>query len=153
MIINQQRIFADSYQFYVFDSSCNHYKELSWENNTKLKYDYIASDSAIYVSTVSDLNDHRLRVYTNEEPVDCKYQRVFKRQININSGKLIISSPSCSEDEEIIIKLKKGTYSISICSNSIGKDLFSYGEKYQEEMSEDEYLMHDCFEYYDIYIQ
>ena len=130
MLIHTERIFADHYQFYIFDSNYAHLNDnsLNWESTDKLEYNYIANDKAIYVSTVADLNDHRLRIYENEKPETGKYERIFEHQLNVDSGKLVISTPINTQDDDIVINLKKKQYTIFVCSNSIGKDFFSFDQ-------------------------
>jgi|JI8StandDraft_1071087.scaffolds.fasta_scaffold303709_1 hypothetical protein len=147
------KIFADHYQFYIFDSAYDHYSNvrLDWRNEETESYGYLKTEHCIYVSTVSDLNSHRVRVYVNEGQ-HLVYERKFESLINIPSGRLIISAPANSEDDDLAIPLESGLYKITICSNSIGKDMLSYDARYDENMSDDEYLKHDEFEYYDIFL-
>ncbi len=62
------RIFADHYQFYIYDSDYDHYSDerLNWVSATAKDFGYISTEKAIYVKTVSDLNDHRIRVFINQ---------------------------------------------------------------------------------------
>jgi hypothetical protein len=147
------RIFADHYQFYVYDSSDDHYSDdrLDWKKNEKEPYGYMRTERAIYVSTVADLNDHRVRIYPDELPTQ-SYERMYTTTIDIPSGKLIISAPANGPDEDFILPVPPGEYDISICSNAIGKDMLSYPEGDCEEMNDEDYLTHDDFEYYDIYL-
>ncbi|WDE96339.1 hypothetical protein PQO03_11525 [Lentisphaera profundi] len=110
----------------------------------------MATDQAIYVSTVADLNDHRLRVYIDESP-DKSYERTFQKNLNITSGTLVVSAPANSGDDDLKINLNNGEYIITVCSNSIGKDVYTYDED-GEEMEDEEYFQHDEYEYYDVYI-
>ncbi len=98
-----------------------------------------------------DLNDHSVRIYPDEHPRQT-YERMYTTTIHIPSGKLMISAPANSPDEDFILPVPPGEYSISICSNSVGKDILSYEENDCGEMDDEEYLAHDEFEYYDIYL-
>lgn len=152
MLIHTERIFADHYQFYIFDSAYNHFDNLDWNLNKKEKYGYISTDKGLYVLTVSDLNDHRLRIYKDEKPIISNYERFFEHQLTIDSGILVISTPINTDEDDIKITLDKGKYKIFICSNSIGKDLSSFKDNYDDELSDKEYNSYDIFEYYDLYI-
>ncbi len=154
MLALQTRIFADHYQFYVHDSEYEHYDDsrLDWTEGKKLEFGYMATEQAIYVSTKADLNDHCVNVFIDETPNKSNYERCFVHTLEIPSGKLLISSPS-GEDEEDSIKIEKGKYKISLCGKNIGKDMFSFNEEFDEEMSDEEYCKLDKFESYDIYIE
>jgi len=147
------RTFADHYQFYVYDSEHDHYsdKELDWQTSEKKEYGYLAVEKAIYVSTVASLNDHRVRVFVEDYPKE-KYERQFKWKLDLPSGKLVLSAPANSEEDDVFIEVEPGRYQVFVCSNSIGKDMFSYEHEYDEEMGDEEYFKHDEFEYYDIYV-
>lgn len=152
MLVFQERIFASHYQFYIFDKGYEHSENLNWESSPKLDFDYLGDSKSIYVKTLSDLNDHRLRIYNNDKPINKKYERIFKHSIKCSTGSLIISTPIDTDEDDIKIDLKPGTYTIYVCSSSLGKDFFSYDKKYNEDMSDNEYMSYDIFEYYDLYI-
>lgn len=147
------RIFTDHYQFYIYDSDYDHYSDerLNWVSAIAKDFGYISTEKAIYVKTVSDLNDHRIRVFINQEP-SISYERVFSSNIELESGKLIVSAPANDEENDFVLPLEPGSYKISVCGNSIGKDMFSFDTEYYEEMEDSEYFKHDEFENYDIYL-
>ncbi len=148
-----KRIFASHYQFYIYDSDFDDFlnPRLDWIEAEREKFGYLSTEKVIYVSTVSDLNDHRLRVFLEQTPSEI-YERIYERNLLLESGVLIISAPANNETDDLKINLQKGVYKISVCSNSIGKDMFSYDHNYNEEMSDEEYFEHDEFESYDIFI-
>ena len=154
MLKLQSRIFASNYQFYIHDADYEHYDDprLSWSDGEKLKYGYLATESAIYISTKSDLNDHCVKVYVGEIPETNQYESVFDHKLEIISGRLLISSPS-GEDLDDSIELPNGTYRVSVCGKNIGKDMFSYSEEFDEEMDDDEYCNLNKFEAYDVFIE
>jgi hypothetical protein len=148
-----KRIFASHYQFYIFDSNFDDFlnPRLDWMEAEREKFGYLSTKNAIYVSTVADLNDHRLRVFLEQTPSN-NYERIYERNLLLESGVLVISAPANDEADDLKINLQKGVYKIFVCSNSIGKDMFSYEHDYEEEMSDEEYFEHDEFENYDIFI-
>lgn len=154
MLKLQTRIFADHYQFYIHDAEYRHYedKRLDWNAGKKLAHGYMATEHAIYVSTKADLNDHCVKVYLLESPNKSRYETIFEGNIEIPSGKLLLSSP-CGEDDEDLIQLDKGKYRITVCGENIGKDMFSYSEDFEEDMSDEEYCRLNKFESYDIFLE
>jgi len=150
----QSRIFADHYQFYIHDAEYEHYNDsrLDWKEGKKLEYGYMATEKAIYVSTKADLNDHCIKIYINESPIKSNYETNFTTTLEITSGKLLLSSPSGEYDEDQI-EIANGTYKVSVCGKNIGKDMFSYNEEFDEEMSDNEYCNLEKFESYDIFIK
>ena len=101
------------------------------------------------------MNDHRLRVIINETPTT-DYERIYKRSLQIESGCLVISAPANSEEDDIVITLNKGNYLIFVCSNSVGKDIFSYNTEYSDEMTNEEYFGAEqiaAFQNHDIFLK
>jgi len=147
------RIFADHYQFYIYDSEYKHFSDdrLNWITAEREQFGYISTEMAIYVSTVADLNSHRLRVYLGEEP-NAEYERVYSRDLAIPSGRVVISAPANEESDDLRLSVEKGNYTVFVCSNSIGKDMLSYDVEYDDDMTDEEYVKHDEFEYYDIFL-
>jgi len=154
MHLLKSRIFADHYQFYIHDADYKHYEDerLNWIEGIKLEYGYMATEKAIYVSTKADLNDHCVNVYLSESPDESKYETIFRGYIDIPSGKLQFSSP-CGEYDEDQTEIEKGKYKIAICGRNIGKDMFSYSEKFDEEMSDEAYCGLSKFESYDVFLE
>ena len=144
MLIKTDRIFADHYQFYIYDSAYDHYSDdrLQWTDENRVEFGYLTTDKAIYVNTSAGLNDHRARVYIDEKPELDRYERVFSRDLAIPSGVLTISAPADSDEDKLNISIAPGNYSVKICSNSIGKDLFTFDDD-GEEMEDEEYFKHD----------
>lgn len=154
MFALQTRIFADHHQFYIHDSEYEHYDDsrLNWMDGEKLDYGYMATEQAIYIPTKASLNDHCVKIFIDETPIKSNYETCFTHNLEISSGTLLISSPS-GEDEKDALKIDKGNYKITICGKNIGKDMFSFDENFNEEMSDEEYCNLDKFESYDIYIE
>jgi len=148
-----KRIFASHYQFYIYDSDFDDFlnPRLDWMEAEREKFGYLSTEKAIYVSTVADLNDHRLRVFLEQIPSD-NYERIYEQSLLLESGALVISAPANNDADDLMINLQNGLYKIFVCSNSIGKDMFSYDHDYNEEMSDEEYFEHEEFENYDIFI-
>lgn len=152
MLAKIARMFADHYQLHIYDSNYDHYNDprLQWNDTNRGEFGYLATERAIYVSTVADLNDHRMRVYLNQLP-STEYERVFVRELVVTSGILVFSGIADTEDEKVRVSLEPGKHRIHVCGNSIGKDEYSYDIDAQD-LSNDEYFKHDEFEYYDIFV-
>ncbi|MEI4550233.1 hypothetical protein [Pseudoalteromonas spongiae] len=96
------RIFADHYQFYIYDYDHYSNERLNWVSATAKDFGYISTEKAIYVKTVSDLNDHRIRVFINQEP-SISYEQVFSSNIEFESDKLIVSAPANDEENDFVL--------------------------------------------------
>lgn len=154
MLLLQTRIFASHYQFYIHDSEYEHYDDvrLNWSEGEKLEYGYMATEHAIYISTKSDLNDHRVRIYLGRPENVTVYETCFFHNLEIPSGILQLSSPSGEYEDDVVV-LEKRKYNVSILGKCVGKDMFSYEEQFNEEMTDQEYFNFELFEIYDIYIE
>lgn len=154
MLTTSSRIFADHHQFYVYDSDYDHYNDpnLDWNTAERLDFGYLATNKAIYISTVASSNSHRLRVFIGEQP-SFNYERVFQFTLLLNSGALAISAPANEPEDDLMVKLEPGAYRLSICSSAIGADELSLFPNRKEPMTDDEFLTHDDFEYYDLFVQ
>ncbi len=147
------RVFADHYQFYLHDSGYDHFSDpkLEWKEENRQEHGYLATDKAIYVSTVAHLNDHRVRIYLGGLPEEHSYERTFVREVHVESGRLVLSALANNPDENVVIDLEPGVYCVSVCGNAIGKDQYSF-EPDGDFIEDEDYLANDAFEHYDIYI-
>jgi|GEM_PF-7047720 len=147
------RLFCEFYQFYLYDSEYDHGSDerLAWTDENRQEHGYLSTERAIYVSTVADLNDHRVRVYIDEKR-NAEYERVFSRKISIDSGVLVLSGVGYEEEERSAITLSAGLYSVEICGNAIGKDALTFDPKAEEEEDDEQFFKHDEYEHYDIFL-
>jgi len=154
MLVAKERIFADHYQFYLFDSRYEHFSDpkLEWTEDNRLEHGYLASDKGIYVSTVSDLNDHRVRVYLDEDPRINTDDKVFIRDIQLESGVLKISAISNLPEDDVSVTLEKGFFTVTVVCRNAGVDLYTLDPE-GEYMEDEAYLALDEFEHYDIFLK
>lgn len=154
MHITTTKIFADHYQFYIFDAEFDHYSEprLDWSQPDRLEYGYLATERAIYVSTVADLNSHRLRVFQNESPTQ-QYERIFSVELEIEGNAIQVSAPANSPEDDLIIPVSPGHYLISVCSNHVGIDELTVLPDNEEPLSDEEFLSREDIECYDVFIE
>src|SRR5690349_6440120 len=101
-----KRIFASHYQFYIFDSNFDDFlnPQLDWMEAEREEFGYLSTENAIYVSTVSGLNDHRLRVFIEQTPSKT-YERIYGRNLLLESGVLVISAPANNDADDLKINL------------------------------------------------
>lgn len=85
------RVFADHYQFYVSDRGADLFSAaLQWTPETS-ELGYCADDSAIYVGTSADLNDHWVEVFVSEvEPDLGEAERVVLLPLSLNFGFTVV---------------------------------------------------------------
>ena len=147
-------IFADHHQFYVYDSSYDHYGDprLDWKQAPRLAYGYLATERAVYVSTVAALHTHRLRVFVNQAP-GAGYKRVFSADLSIDSGTLAISAPANDREDDVLIDLPAGAYRLSVCSNNLGTDELNVEPDRDEPLDDEAFLQRDDIEYYDLFVE
>lgn len=147
------RIFADHYQFYLYDEGFEHYEEpnLNWQSGQKLEFGYMAVPRAIYVSTVAHLNSHRVRVYVGDRPHEA-YERVVTSNLSIESGVLLIAAPTDLPEDILKVQVKPGDYECFVCSSAVGVDELDKEPDRDEPLSDEEFLKRDDFEHYDVYL-
>lgn len=154
MLVTTERLFADHYQFYLYDDGYAHFEDplLNWETGSRAAHGYLVSQRAIYVSTVSHLNSHRLRIFVGESPTN-DYERVFRVKLNLQSGVLVISAPANSEEDDVKVELSPGIYQVVVCSSAIGKDELDVLPDAEEQLNDEEFFLRDDIEYYDVFIE
>lgn len=154
MHITTTEIFADHYQFYIFDESFNHFDEprLDWNSAERLEFGYLATERAIYVSTVAHLNRHRLKVFLDETPL-AQYERTFYTRLRVDGSAIKISAPANAEEDDLEIQVAPGAYNVWVCSRNIGIDELSTDPDSDDQLSEEEFLHREDLEVYDLFIQ
>ena len=152
MQVAMDRVFADHYQFYIFDSLHDHASDaqLNSSGGGKLPFGYLASERAIYVSTVAHLNTHRVRVFIDELPSQ-EYERTFVTRLLVDGSGVTLSAPACPPEEELTIPIAPGAYRVHVCSRNIGIDELDVLPEGAEELSDEEFLIREDIEYYDIF--
>ena len=121
MMIGQHRIFADHYQFYVFDSKSDpHDINEEWSEEV-IKKGYLQGLSSIHIVTIGDYNDHAVSIHAGspEKTLSEGDHEVFT-DIVIKSGKVKLSSPAYSNEEEPEYEIGKGAFKLTIRSLNIG---------------------------------
>jgi hypothetical protein len=122
-MIGQHRIFADHYQFYIFDSETDpHEIDEEWSDEI-IKKGYLQGKSSIHVVTVGDYNDHAISIHMgrpSKELHEGEHDAVT--EITIESGKIKLSSPAYSNDEEPEFNIGPGLFKITIRSLNSGAE-------------------------------
>lgn len=122
-MIGRHRIFADHYQFYVFDSDTDPYAVDEQWSDEVLKKGYLQGKNSIHVVTIGDFNDHAVTIHkgASSEVLPEGGHDVIT-EITINSGKVRLSSPAYDRDDEPEFNIGAGVYKLTIrCLNS-GKE-------------------------------
>jgi hypothetical protein len=122
--ILSRRIFADHYQFYIYDSTERYWETLGhWPGNTSRR-GYMSSGRALGIATVADLNVHWLEVYRNHIAPDLEEcERALAFNFSITSG--ILSILCLADEEESTINIENGDYVIYILAYNLGVDEYS----------------------------
>lgn len=149
-MIGQHRIFADHYQFYVFDSDSDPYAvDEEWSDEV-LKKGYLQGKNSIHVVTIGDYNDHAVAIH-NGAPSEALPEGGHDAiaEITINSGKVKLSSPSYGRDNEPEFTIGVGVYKLTIRSLNSGKE-----DPYAVENLEDqEFFKLEHLERYELYFE
>lgn len=120
--IYEGRIFADYYQFYIFDASEKFGEDMPDWNEENARKGYISNGRTIYLGTMANLNYCWLDVYLSDSVPsfdDC--ERALSININIASGKLGIATPN---DRIASISIKSGSYIAYVLTFNLGIDKF-----------------------------
>ncbi|MGO2010994.1 MAG: hypothetical protein ACTH7Q_02600 [Pseudoalteromonas sp.] len=122
-MIGKHRIFADHYQFYVFDSEADpHDIDEKWSDEV-LKKGYLKGKSSVHIVTAGDYNDHAVTIHKGRpsEKVP-KDGHDAVTEITIKSGKLKLSSPAYGSEDEVEFNIGSGIFELTIRSLNLGSE-------------------------------
>ncbi|QTN41447.1 hypothetical protein [Marinobacter salsuginis] len=122
-MIGQHRIFADHYQFYVFDSLADPLAvDEEWSEEV-VKRGYLKGRSSIHIVTVGDYNDHAVSIHLGRpEEALPEGGHDATTEIKIESGKVKLSSPAYVSGEEPVFHVGSGVFELTIRSLNLGKE-------------------------------
>ena len=133
-LLLRHRMFADHYQFYVFDSDSGPCSVTEQWSSEAVKRGYLVGRHAIHVGTKAHLNDHRVDLYLSHSPATRDGAEVFHElSIDLSSGKVRLSSPAYIDTDEPEAILPPGPYEVFIRG-------FNLGVETEDELEDDEYL-------------
>ncbi|WP_027967456.1 hypothetical protein [Halomonas halocynthiae] len=149
-MIGQHRIFADHYQFYVFDSEADPYAiDEEWSDEV-LKKGYLQGKRTIHVVTVGDYNDHAVTIHKGHpSEVLPEGGHGATTEITIYSGKVKLSSPAYGYDDEPEFNIGAGVYKLTIRSLNSGKE---YPDAV-EDLEDKEFFKLEHLERYELYFE
>lgn len=149
-MIGQHRIFADHYQFYVFDSEADPYQVGDEWSDEVIKKGFIQGKYSVHIVTVGDCNDHAVVLYLggprNDLPEGC-HDAIA--EIRIDSGKVKLSSPAYGRDTEPEFNINPGIYKLTIRTLNPGVE----DPDAVEGISDDEFFGLKHLERYELYFE
>ena len=149
-MIGQHRIFADHYQFYVFDSETDPYDiDEEWSDEI-LKKGYLQGKSSIHIVTVGDYNDHAVTIHKGRPSAELpEGGHDAITEITIKSGKVKLSSPAYGSEEEPEFNIGSGEFEVIIRSlNSGSEDPDSV-----EDLEDNDFFKLEHLERYELYFE
>jgi hypothetical protein len=117
------RIFADHYQFSIFDVGVNSADNMpDWTEAETSDLGYITNGRVIYVGTVADLNTHWIEIYLSDLPPDFDdCQKVLAINILVDSGAVIVEG--MYQNFSCRIDVNNGTYIVYILGYNLGVEI------------------------------
>ena len=139
------RIFADHYQFWIYDETENPFEPLPDYTEQTTESGWARNDHSIIILTRAHLNDHRLDVFRAEGiPELDSYDRATIHHLEIKSGDLVIYGGA----EALKIQLVPDIYSIVVATFNLGNE-----PAFDDDMLDDEeFFKRLDWERYEIYI-
>jgi len=145
-LLIEHQIFADHYQFYVFDGDLSPYENMEKWSDEAVKKGYISGSHAIGIGTVAHFNNHRVNVYINDYiRENSKADITHNHELTITSGTIKLTSPAYTKTEEPKSTIPNGVYNVTI----IG---FNLGKEDEDDLSDEELLQRDDLERYEIHL-
>lgn len=149
-MIGQHRIFADHYQFYVFDGETDpHEIDEEWSDEI-IEKGYLQGKSSIHVVTIGDYNDHAVSIHIGSPSEDLpEGGHDATTEINIESGKVKLSSPAYGSDDEPEFDIGPGVFKITIRSLNSGVE----EPDAVEDLEDSEFFKLEHLERYELYFE
>ena len=138
------RVFADHYQFWVYDSEHNPFESLPEYTDESVNRGWQRTPYAISFSTRAHLNDHKLDVFFCETQPDLnEADRVTSHPMSINSGLNIHDT-----EDSFKCVLAEGEYTLILAAYNLGKEQ----DHSEEELEDNEFFLRTNWERYELYI-
>jgi hypothetical protein len=138
------RIFADHYQFWIYDGEKNPFEPLLDYTDESVERGWARSAHAISFGTRAHLNDHRLDVFLcNSNPRLIGYDRATVHPLTVSSRLAIHDT-----EEALSVDLPKREYSLVMAAYNLSKEP-SFDE---EKLDDDAFLRRLDWERYELYI-
>lgn len=138
------RIFADHYQFFVYDGDLNPFEPLPAYSEASIAQGWTRTGHAISFSTQAHLNEHRLDFFQERPPTDLKAERVTIHPLKLTSGALALH-----DTEEIVLAhLQPGDYAVVLAAYNLGSEQVAA----EDELPDEEFFAHLEWERYELYV-
>lgn len=129
-LLTEFRIFADHYQFFVYDSSADPCPESFYTEPDNQRSDlgsyqqgYITNGRTICFGTEAHLNNHWIEVYLSEQLPDlAEAQRVLALPLQVDSGKVAITNLLNLGEPISEIVVPSGQYTVYLFAFNLGVD-------------------------------
>lgn len=142
----QHRVFADHYQFYIFDSNRSAYDTLTPWDNGAVEKGYSVGKSTLGIFTVGHMNDHRVDIFmVDNVPDKGASERFHILEMDLPSGKMKITSPAYLESDEPIVEVAPGRYRVFVRAHNLGHES-------EDELPDEEHLSRLDLERYEIFL-
>lgn len=115
------RIFADHYQFYLYDNYPAWWAEMpDWIENDHSRKGYICNGRTIYIGTQADSNNHWLEIYSSDRPPSFNQcERAIGLNIEVQSGELVFDT---TLGNGVSMRLEPGKYVAYILQFNLGEE-------------------------------
>ena len=138
------RIFADHYQFWVYESSSELFDSLPDYTEESIKQGWQRTESSISFSTRAHLNDHRLDIFLCEtNPLINKAERITSHPITVRSGITVFDT-----EDSFKCVLASSEYTLILAAYNLGEEQ----NHNEEELGNDHFFDKLEWERYELYI-
>lgn len=129
-LLTEFRIFADHYQFFVYDAGVDPCPESFYSDSDEERSDlgsyrhgYITNGSTICFGTDAHLNGHWIEVYTSTQvPNFGKAERVIALPLRIDSGRVAITNLLFLDEPIKQVDIRPGVWTIYLLAFNLGTD-------------------------------
>jgi len=149
-MVGQHRIFADHYQFYVFDSDTDPYAVNEEWSDEVIKKGYLQGKNCIHIVTVGDFNDHAVTIHKGAPSEGLPVGgHDATTEITLESGKIKLSSPAYGSDDEPEFDIGYGVFKITVRSLNSGVE----DPDTVEDLEDEEFFKMVHLERYELYFE
>lgn len=132
------RIFADSYQFYVYDDAYDPFETLPEWDEANSARGFIADTRAVCLGTRAHLNDHWVELFVSAQaPEVGEAERVLAFNLSIQGNALALMGPTDGDEDILRFEVSPGDYTLFVLAYNIGTDAFSTGELEDQDDDDD----------------
>ena len=139
--LNAVRVFADNFQFYVYDPSKDPFEPMPEIDDEQSKRGWTRNENSIWYFTVGELNDHRVDIFLGDTfQENSEAERLLVHNLSIESGSFAIYD----HEEDSKVEVPAGDYAVYLQAFNLGV------EDDDEELEDEEFFKRDDLERYEI---